>query len=200
MVLELVGDSRNKKYMNTNNKPLWWIVGIIVVLGIVALVVMLGKTAAPAPTADTTTAPATTGSSGKTAGQPSPTSALPATSMSMKQLIASGKTQKCSFSDTSAGSNTQGVLYMSGGKIRGDVTVTGGQTISGVHMIVMGQDTYIWMDGMTMGFKSTLAASNQPTSKPSTTGINADKMINYECTSWAADTSKFVLPTTVTFK
>ena len=121
---------------------------------------------------------------------------------SLKELLSSGATQKCEFSDTASSLSSEGIVYVGGGKMRGDFTaVSSGKTIKS-HMVVAGQDTYVWMDGMTTGFKMSIDTSKAPYQKSTTgvqQGIDVSKKINYHCSPWSSDSSLFDLPGSVTF-
>jgi hypothetical protein len=121
----------------------------------------------------------------------------PQTMQSMKELVASGISQKCDFSEPQ--SNTGGTIYIAGGKVRGDFT---SQTESGAvsgHMISDGTTVNTWMDGMTQGIQSSFTMSEGPGNANSQQGLDPDKKTDYTCTPWSADESKFILPAGITF-
>jgi len=120
--------------------------------------------------------------------------------MSLKELIAGGESQQCTFSDDASGTQMQGIVYVGGGKVRSDFTsVAQGQTMS-THMIADGADMYTWVDGMTNGFKMSMAAQKPADNSTQQQGLDSDKKVDYHCSPWSADVSKFVLPTAVTFQ
>ncbi len=114
---------------------------------------------------------------------------------SMKDLLASGQSQQCTFSDETG--NT-GTVYVANSKMRGDFnsTVDGKTTAS--HMIVDQPTAYVWMDGQTDGFKMSLDAVKQP--QGSTQSVDIDKKVDYTCTSWSTDASIFTLPAGIEFR
>lgn len=121
---------------------------------------------------------------------------------SLKALLAGGTAQQCSFSDTTAGMNSEGVIYVAGGKVRGNFTSTVDGQPLGAHMIVDGQTSYVWTDGSTTGFTTTVSAA--PTTPPSaassqTASLDVNKTLAYSCQPWAVDASVFTLPTGVQF-
>ncbi len=112
----------------------------------------------------------------------------------LRELAASGTPQKCTF--TSANS-TSGTMYVAGGKVRGDFSAqVNGSAIMG-HMIVMDNTSYVWMDGMSQGFKNSFDAS--ATTTTGSQGVNPDERVSYSCSSWSTDPSLFALPASVTF-
>ena len=121
----------------------------------------------------------------------------PSAMQSMKDLVASGVSQKCDFTEPQSGTN--GTIYIAGGKVRGDFSSkTQAGTIAG-HMISDGTTVNTWMDGMSQGFKSSFTASAAPGNTDSQKGLDPDKKTDYKCSPWSADQSKFQLPSGITF-
>jgi uncharacterized membrane protein len=126
------------------------------------------------------------------------------TRVALKDLFSSSKSQKCTFSDNNSGSS--GVVYMSGGKMRGDFTSkTDGQSVES-HMIVENQTSYVWTDASTQGVKMSYEKVTQLTSATasaqaggSSMPISMDQKVSYQCESWVADPTLLTLPTTVKF-
>lgn len=126
----------------------------------------------------------------------SQTTSAPAAKKSLKDLMALGQSQQCGFTDPTGNSGT---MYVSGGKSRGDFTSDAGGTAVQSHMIYDGQSLYIWMDGQTQGYKSTLDTAT-PTGSPSTPGtMDANQAFDYDCSSWVTDASLFTPPTGIEF-
>lgn len=116
---------------------------------------------------------------------------------SMKELIASGVSQKCDFSEPQ--SNTSGTIYIAGGKVRGDFTSTSPSGVVGGHMISDGTSVHTWMEGMTQGFTSSFDMSGAPGGGDTQQGLDPSKKTDYKCEKWSADESKFQLPSGITF-
>lgn len=133
-----------------------------------------------------------------TAGLVGDRAQMPAGPMSLKELIAGGVSQKCTFADTSAEIPTEGTVYVGGGKVRGDFSATSQGKAMGMHMIADGATMHTWIDGMTSGFKMDMAASQSGTNTQQS--FDSDKKIDYHCESWAVDASRFVLPSDITFQ
>lgn len=120
---------------------------------------------------------------------------------SLKDLLSSGVAQKCSFSSD----GSQGVSYISGGKVRGDFTsqVSGKTTTS--HMISDGATSYIWTDGEPNGFKMTVdpnqaaEVKNDYTNTSTSGAADLNQKADYKCSGWVVDGSVFTPPTNVTF-
>lgn len=134
---------------------------------------------------------------------PGITSLTPSNAMqSLKDLITKGTAMSCAFTEE----NTQGNLYIAGGKVRGDFESTENGTTTKSHIIDMDNTSYIWMEGQKTGFKTSFnpSATSAPgaTAEPSTganTGFDANKSMDYKCGSWSVDNSFFTLPSGVTF-
>ncbi len=116
----------------------------------------------------------------------------------LRALMASGGSQKCTFNSSTANSQSEGVVYIGQGQLRGDFTsVASGQTQNG-HFIVKDNTTHLWVDGMSQGFKAEFSASASASSGAGE--INPDAPVDYKCSSWTTDPSMFVLPSSVTFR
>ena len=185
-----------------NTKIIWWIVGVLVVVGIIVAVVLSSTsnvvTTSSSPQGSSQTSNPTNTAAKTSANSQSPSSAVVSNTMTLRSLLASGKTEKCTFIDTAGTASLQGTVYISGTKVRSDFSVSSyGTTLT--HMIILGQDVYVWSAGMTKGYRATLTTASQATANPNTSGISVDKKIAYTCLPWVADPSLFVLPLSVTF-
>jgi len=140
-----------------------------------------------APTVDTIATTSTTEQTQQTA-QPS-----------LASLVAAGQPVQCSYAMTSNdGTHTVRTLYIANGSVRADsVSNTKTGTVTS-HMIAMGGNTYVWTDLSKQGFKSSTSASASPTSG-SQTGVDYNQAADYDCHPWTPDSSKFNLPTTISF-
>lgn len=163
-----------------------WVVVAIIVLAILAYLFVFNKRSS-APTTDTSIQ----GSSQSTGGTDQATSS----SQSLQELVAKGSSVKCTYGE----SGSEGTMYISSGKARGDFSAG---TQKG-HMVMMDKTSYIWMDGSSQGFKSSLDTSAPTTaaanSGTASQGVDASKKMNYSCSPWSADASMFTLPTSVQF-
>jgi len=116
---------------------------------------------------------------------------------SLKSLMTSAIPQTCTFTSQKQ-ATTNGTIYISGGKLRGDFTSTNqGQTING-HMLVDSGYSYIWTDLNKRGMK--VAVTEGQTSGSTTSqGMDLNQAVSYTCKPWVPDASKFTLPTDITF-
>jgi len=114
----------------------------------------------------------------------------------LKEIFGLGLAQKCTYGT--------GVVYVSDGKMRGDFKAPSESPSGGSHMIVVGNTSYIWMDGSKTGFKNTFDLN--ATSPPSTsTEVESQEPVNlsqpedYVCENWVVDSSLFDLPSGISF-
>jgi hypothetical protein len=122
----------------------------------------------------------------------------------LKDLLASSISQKCTFTNTTEDASTtmDGVVYTSGGKIRGDFTSKTQEKTYVTHIVVENKTNYMWMDDEKAGYKITI---DETTATPSTEGqqtntaVDMNKSFDYKCSPWVADNSLFAVPTNVTF-
>ena len=118
---------------------------------------------------------------------------------SLKDLIASGQAQKCTFNDKSASVNIDGTAYVASGKMREDFnTAVGGKNIM-MHMIVSDKTSYTWMDGQTTGYKMVFDPAKMAAPTGSQQSVDVNKVINYNCSNWTSDSSVFSPPANVKF-
>ena len=125
---------------------------------------------------------------------------------SLKDLLISGIAQKCTFSSDTESVSSEGVTYIASGKVRGDFSITKDSKTTKSHMIVDGKIAYIWTDGQTNGFKTTIpdestATPSSQTNTPVSGYVSSfDQKSDYKCEAWRVDQSLFTLPVGITFK
>jgi len=157
---------------------------IVIILILLAIFLMKGKGATSLEGTNTNT------SSENTSSQ-----------TSIKELVAKGKPVTCSFSTTDAANNTGGTVYIAGGNMRGDFTIssTVSKSVSS-HMVILDGVSYIWSSesnqGMKMKVDADVVAGQQASAQ---SPISYDGRSNYNCKSWAPDQNMFNVPSEVTF-
>lgn len=164
------------------------------VLGVIALVIVLGLIAYFAMGNKQATAPENGSTVQSQSGSADPATPQSASNKSLKELVAAGGSTKCTFSD----SGNSGTFYVSGGKARGDFSVTANNQTMSSHMILDGQTSYVWVDGQNQGFKMNVDASAQATAQVQQ-AVDVNKKIDYSCSAWTADSAMFQLPASVQF-
>ena len=132
--------------------------------------------------------------------------ATPQTTNSIKGtiigLLSGGKTVNCSM--TYPENKGTGTIFVSDKKFAGDFTMKGtdGKETSG-HMISDGTDMYVWSSGMPMGIKMNLADAKNAAQKAGTNAnqsVDINQEVNLNCSNWAPDNSKFVVPSNIQFR
>lgn len=121
---------------------------------------------------------------------------------SLKDFMSMGGSQKCLFNDPET--QTNGEVYISEGKMRGDFNAKVGDKLVPSHMVNDGKDIYIWMDDQTTGFKTSLQAIEEMSQHEGMTGVNQsvdlNKQVDYSCEGWIRDETKFAVPVEVKFQ
>lgn len=143
---------------------------------------------------------------------PTPTPEIKTTTAatSLKDLLAGGKAEKCTWVAEDNGNKSSGTLYISGKKFKQEVNITDSetQTVSQFYSLSDGAFLYTWGSAMgTQGFKisleemETVAQSASVTDVPSQTQTTVDlnKQYQYQCQPWTANETDFSLPTGVAF-
>lgn len=120
----------------------------------------------------------------------------------LKGLLGMGQSQTCTYT-VGEGLGT-GTVYISGGKMSMVTMVKAGNTDVTSHMIMDGKTSYSWMDGQKTGYKMDFEAMQGNTTKGDVgnsgqANIDPNKQFNFQCSNWAADSSKFALPAGVEF-
>lgn len=122
---------------------------------------------------------------------------------SLKDIIAAGIPQKCTFKAEAEGGNYEGIVYSSGGKFRGDFTTVTDEATIKSHMIIDGTINYTWTDGQTTGYKMTVeseeAVDLDTNATPVAEVADLNQKSDYKCTAWIPDNSLFDPPKEITF-
>ena len=166
------------------NKNLLIGIGAVILLGIGAFMLMNRPDVNPAPSPDS---------------QMDNNGAATMEKKSLRDLMSLGANQMCMFTDTE--SNSSGTMYIGSGDMRGDfISQSQGSTFTS-HLVAAGNDVYMWFEGETAGFKTSLTdldnISGMGTNDEKTVDVN--KQVNYSCSPWTVDRSKFSLPAGITF-
>ncbi len=125
--------------------------------------------------------------------------------MAFSEFLKTGGSYKCTVHQYVGDVNIIGQAYISDGLIRGEYnTKAQGMNIDAT-MIVRDGYTYTWSSvAPGMGFKVKVVendgSDNGDVSTVGTYSFNAEQIGDYDCKDWNLDESKFVVPTTITFK
>lgn len=124
---------------------------------------------------------------------------------SLKSLFGVGKNVICTVND--AENEGSGIVYVAGNKIRGDFTSKiDGKTIES-HFIQDEEFSYLWSSEMEEGIKmkadlgteETAVSDNKDAQVPNTETVDLNKEVDYKCSNWSVDNSKFSLPANIKF-
>ncbi|MCR4324336.1 MAG: hypothetical protein NUV69_01465 [Candidatus Curtissbacteria bacterium] len=108
-----------------------------------------------------------------------------------------GKNQTCTVKYP--GQSTEGTIYVSGNKVRGDFTMTDPNgTEMHSSMINDSEYTYTWTPVMGQGVKIKNSAATEQT-QDQNQDFDVNKEVDMKCSSWSPDNSKFTPPSDVQF-
>lgn len=119
---------------------------------------------------------------------------------SLSDMISKGQNQMCTFSDSET--ESVGTVFIGDGNVKADFqSGASGQAVVSHMMLLNGEDAYMWMEGETQGFKTSLAQiSELSAASEQTNALDVNKAVDYECYPWEADQEQFDLPETVEFQ
>lgn len=160
-----------------NKKTTYVVVGVVAVAVIAGLAFYMNQGSAP--------------------GGNSPMGASP---MSMKDILAKGQSQKCTYSSNIGGVESSGVVYTASGRMRTDfiAKVDGGEMMES-HMIIDGETAYVWGNQMEQGIKMNVGAMGAEAGAQANGGVDLNEKMNYNCGNWPADQGQFSQPSNITF-
>ncbi|OHA18289.1 MAG: hypothetical protein A2664_02395 [Candidatus Taylorbacteria bacterium RIFCSPHIGHO2_01_FULL_46_22b] len=180
------------------------------VLGIIVAIVVIGGGAwyfsAYAPTQNESgdMTATTTDSTATTASTSSTSSSEVSFRGSMSELIKRGGSYKCTVTFNSPAGNSDGTVYVSGDRLRGDfktVVAEAGLTVEN-HMLGVGGYLYNWNSMTSQGFKSKMSTDKAiDESKPTSASESLDynQALDYKCVAWDGDASLFEFPKGIVF-
>jgi hypothetical protein len=122
---------------------------------------------------------------------------------SLRSLLDLGQNTKCTFSSTTGDTTSTGTVYIaSDGDMSGQFEMkTGTKTTFTSNMIIKDDISYVWSGGQ--GAKMNVADLKSETKAEGATGaseyVDLDAQVDYDCSAWVRDESKFTVPSTVNF-
>jgi hypothetical protein len=125
----------------------------------------------------------------------------------LKDLLAGGKDQQCTWTTVENGSNVSGTMYISGKKFRQDRNITDPKTqaVTQSYNLSDGESVYTWGGTLgTRGIKVSLTTiesvvTGTPSQTPSQVNDVLNQQYQYQCQPWTPDNSQFTPPTEVIF-
>lgn len=118
---------------------------------------------------------------------------------SLRELLSSGQSQRCTFSSTADDTVTDGTIFAASGKMRGDISTTTSEKTIMSHMIFSNNDLYVWMDGESNGMKMTFDPNKIQDEEAKQQTVDLDETVDYQCSGWVGDPTLFEVPSSVTF-
>jgi len=122
---------------------------------------------------------------------------------SLKDLILGGKNLTCQISYTASDQTVTGTVYVaSEKKMRGDFTMTVDNKPMESHMIVDGEWGYFWTSASSAGTKMKVeepSVSPTPAATGEAQAVGIDSKVDYKCSDWSPDNSKFSTPADIQF-
>lgn len=121
----------------------------------------------------------------------------------LRALLALNKSMTCTFNGENKGVAYSGTSYISNdGKVRVDSKSNSQGVMTDTHMIIDGEVVHVWMgtQGMTMNVSEMNASKSSGSVQTQTqASVDLDSEMDYDCSDWKKDNSKFSLPSNVTF-
>lgn len=124
---------------------------------------------------------------------------------SLKSLFGVGKNVTCTVNDVE--NEGSGTVYVAGNKIRGDFTSKIDEKTVESHFIQDEEFSYLWSSEMEEGIKmkadlgteKTAVSDNKDTQVSNTETVDLNKEVDYKCSNWSVDNSKFTPPANIKF-
>jgi hypothetical protein len=159
----------------------------------------IGAATTTSQTAVTTSTPTTPA---KPAVKPVTSTGTPKT---FKSIFTQTGNYECTYELVDTNSRSSSVIYISGGKMRGEFRSNTNGVISADLMIYSGGYLYSWREGASVGKKSTInSLSDLPSIIPHNLtsgaifGTNTDN-VSWDCHPWNTDSKLLLIPSYVKF-
>lgn len=130
----------------------------------------------------------------------------------LRGLVTGQESLTCTFSSEEEGMASDGVIYVAGGRMRGDFTSTYDGVTTMSHMMVSDSTSYFWNEGETEGMmmawseedeeelEAMMEEGEEAVEEEEIGGpFDADADVDYKCDSWNVDETMFTLPEGVEF-
>jgi hypothetical protein len=120
---------------------------------------------------------------------------------SLRSLLSLGQDTKCTFSSSNAGTTSSGTVYVaSNGDMSGQFEVkTGTQAAITSNMIVKNDISYVWSGNQGAKMNVSEVKANTNTQAQTNQSVDLDAQVDYDCSAWVRDESKFTVPSSVNF-
>jgi len=121
---------------------------------------------------------------------------------SLKSLLSMRENTTCTISYSADQMETKGTVYISGKKMRGDYIIKGADRKEiESHIITDEMYMYSWSSGTPQGVKIKIDQTPNvtPSSGSQSQTAELDREVDYKCSSWTVDNSKFTPPSDIKF-
>jgi hypothetical protein len=117
-------------------------------------------------------------------------------------LVARGGDWKCTWSSEQDGIELDGTVFVSRGKFKSDVEMSGAGINATAHALGDGQFVYSWSSLAPTGIKFPAREGTTAIEAGGTSAQNAQLTgeYSYDCDPWRADSGTFALPSGITFQ
>ncbi|MFA7216377.1 MAG: hypothetical protein WC095_00080 [Candidatus Paceibacterota bacterium] len=118
---------------------------------------------------------------------------------SVLDLVNKGGNYECTFSHTTGVGTSNGTVYISGQKVRGNFVSEVSMANMTVRSYMISDETsvYTWTDMTSQGYKAPV--SKGATEANTSQSFDYGQSLDYTCKGWVVDPSVFVLPSDIEF-
>jgi hypothetical protein len=120
---------------------------------------------------------------------------------SLRSLLGLGKNVMCTFKSEAGDVVSSGTVYVAAnGNMRGDFKMGANADTQSSSMMVKDGYSYVWSGKQGVKMKASAEASAQAGAEgEAKQTVNLDEQVDYSCSNWTMDASKFTLPSGVEF-
>lgn len=132
----------------------------------------------------------------------SPTQKEKSSQGSLKDIFSNSGNKMCTFDVKEEKGETKGTIYNSGEKAYGEIQMTSSGKTQKTYVIRNGETFYMWGDSLPTGLKMTLSVdemANKLSGNNNQPSVTPNQKVEFKCSDWTVDTSKFTPPTNVKF-
>ena len=117
-------------------------------------------------------------------------------------LLSRGGSYRCTFSRATSAGKTDGTVYISGSRLRGDfMTTFSSGTKAESHLLYLSGTAYAWTPPVQQGYKAKATATTLGTALhlSGSAGFDYGQTLDYSCAAWGGDAVLFEFPKGIVF-
>ncbi len=191
------------------NNYLW---GLLILVAVIFGAILLGLSSVgydsmqyANKTSENKTATTKTSTTNNTPKKTTPTQPIEGMKTSLGGIFNEQGSYQCDYDSITQQTRTSNVVYISGGKLRGEFRTTTAQGTQSNIAVYDGSNLYVWVEGKTIGTMTqpkTLAdlpgiiPEDVSSGKILGTGLSS---VSWNCHAWSKDSTKLMKPAYVTF-